>query len=53
MDDDRLRMVEHDMVYAIDRYKLAGKPDTADNCRSVLAEVREEIKRRAEGGPPT
>lgn len=53
MEEDRLQMVEVDTMNAIEFHRRKGNLDTVDTCKGILNEIRQEIKRRAEGGPPT
>jgi hypothetical protein len=53
MDDDRLQMIEADAVLAVEFHRRKGNYDTREKCEGILAEIRQEVKRRAEGGPPT
>ena len=53
MDDERLKMIEADAVRAVDFHRQKGNYETRIKCEGILAEMRAEIKRRAEGGPPT
>jgi hypothetical protein len=53
MDDDRLKFMEGETIIAIEFHRKKGNFDTRQKCEGILAEMREEMERRKNGGPPT